>query len=371
MREDNDTTVRVSITDNIVTFEEQREKFKKEARRISMLTNEHIVGVHDLFEENGTAYYVMDYIDGESLSKRLKRTGTPLSEGEALDLLSQILDALDTAHNINLGAKTGILHLDLKPANIMVDRQGRAKLIDFGASKQISNNGGATTSTAISYTMGYAPREQMEQNLDNFGPWTDIYALGATLYTLLTGNKPPMPSSIDDDDSDDKRTALPLPATVSDNTRRLVVQMMQTNHRRRPQSIAAVRALMSTSVVATPGDDVTIVATSATQPETAHTKRRPTKIDEFLIWFVVVLLIVFLIIAGYGLIRNSNYNDDEIASDTSSVEAVDSAEWEIFDSTEWEDNGIDSTAWQRYGMEEDFEPPILMHHTSILPFIRD
>ena len=157
-------------------FNGQKEKFKKEAKRMFAIKNEHIIGVHDLFEENGTAYYVMDYIDGESLSARMKRTGKPMAENEVNNILPQILDALKVIHD------NGIWHLDLKPANIMIDKAGNVKLIDFGASKQLNaQKGGATTSTAISYTNGYAPREQMEQNYDKFGPWTDIYALGATL----------------------------------------------------------------------------------------------------------------------------------------------------------------------------------------------
>lgn len=229
-RDDNNTTVSVSNSDNRETFSSQLEKFKKEARRLRKLNNEHIVRVHDLFEENGTAYYVMEYIDGENLSDRLKRTGKPLSEAKVMQLLPQILDALETAH------KEGILHLDLKPANIMVDRQGVVKLIDFGASKQQSAQGGATTSTAVSYTNGYAPREQMEQNLEKFGPWTDFYALGATLYTLLTNKKPPLPSDIDDDGSEDKKVALPMPASCSETIRKFVLCLLQTDKGKRPQS---------------------------------------------------------------------------------------------------------------------------------------
>lgn len=240
----NNTTVSVSNAESEATFNSQREKFKKEARRLRRLNSDHIVRVYDLFEENGTAYYVMDFIDGESLSARLKRTGTPLSEGEVLKILPQILDALEAAHNYrdpnDHENKGGILHLDLKPANIMVDKQGNVKLIDFGASKQQSASGGATTSSAISYTNGYAPREQMEQNLDKFGPWTDFYALGATLYALLTNKKPPLPSDIDDDETSDKHLALSFPTAISDKTKHLVLWLMTTNRKQRPQSVGEI-----------------------------------------------------------------------------------------------------------------------------------
>jgi len=231
-RDETTSVVSVSNADNVQQFEEQREKFKKEATRIRKLNNPHIVRVHDLFEENGTAYYVMDFVDGETLADRLKRTGKPMGERKVREILPQILDALKAVHAAKMW------HLDLKPANIMLDKDGSIKLIDFGASKQLNaQKGGATTSTAISYTNGYAPREQMEQNYDKFGPWTDIYALGATLYNLLTKNRPPMPSDIDDDISVDKHNALPFPVSTSADMKQLVLKMMQTNRMKRPQCI--------------------------------------------------------------------------------------------------------------------------------------
>ena len=194
-RDETTCAVSVSNADNVRQFEEQREKFKKEARRLRKLRNEHLVKVHDLFDENGTSYYVMDYIDGENLAERLKRTGKPMSEKKLREILPQILDALKTVH------QNGFCHLDLKPSNIMLEKSGLIKLIDFGASKQLGINGTLTTNdpTALAQTPGFAPREQMEQNLDKIGSWTDIYALGATLYNLLTNKLPPLPTDIDDD----------------------------------------------------------------------------------------------------------------------------------------------------------------------------
>ena len=234
-RDDNQTTVSVSNSENENSFLQQKEKFKKEARRLRKLQNEHIVKVHDMFEENGTAYYVMDYVDGENLSERLKRTGKPMSEVEVRQLLPQILDALKTVHN------EGFCHLDIKPSNIMLDKSGKVKLIDFGASKQLGTNGTLTTNapTAFAQTLGYAPREQMEQNLDKIGPWTDIYALGATLYNLLTNKRPPLPSDIDDDISNDKHLALPM-QRVSEGMKSLVLSLMQTNRMKRPQNASLI-----------------------------------------------------------------------------------------------------------------------------------
>ena len=226
-RDESTRSVRVSNAENVHQFEEQRGKFKKEARRLRKLKNEHIVKVHDLFEENGTAYYVMEYIDGESLAERMKRIGQPLAEQEVRSILQQILEALEEVH------RNEMWHLDLKPGNIMLDKQGNSYLIDFGASKQIRADGSITTSTALCYTPGYAPNEQVGQMYDRFGPWTDFYALGATVYNLLTNQKPPMAIDIEEDEKD----AFAFPSSISKEMRSLVVWMMQPKRKARPQSV--------------------------------------------------------------------------------------------------------------------------------------
>ena len=226
-RDETTSVVSVSNADNVQQFEEQREKFKKEARRLRKLKNEHIVKVHDLFEENGTAYYVMDFIEGESLAEKMKKSGSPLNETEVCNILNQVLDALKEVH------QNEIWHLDLKPGNIMLDKNGTAYLIDFGASKQIRSNGSMTTSTALCYTPGYAPNEQIGQMYDRFGPWTDIYALGATIYNLLTNKKPPMAIDIEEDEED----AFVFPDGVSENMQNLVIWMMQPKRKARPQNV--------------------------------------------------------------------------------------------------------------------------------------
>ena len=316
-RDEDNTTVSVSNQTNVSQFEGQREKFKKEARRLRKLHNPHIVGVHDLFEENGTAYYVMDFIDGESLSARLKRTGKPLLEAEAMAILRQVLDALEEVHGM------GIWHLDLKPGNILIDRQGNAKLIDFGASKQLSSaSGNTTTTTAMCYTPGYAPTEQIDQNMDRIGAWTDLYALGATLYNLLTANQPPALSDIQDGD------AFLYPQGVSDKTRHLIEWMMTPQRSLRPQSVAEVRNYLSlpSDSIATDDDDTTRYVER--KPKVAKAPD-PVGMEEmegkpYKKWALVSIAFIALAIGAFFLF--SNVSNGSGSNDVSVVDTLGVAE---------------------------------------------
>lgn len=269
-REDDSVSVSVSNADNKKQFEVQKGKLKKEARRLRRLHNENIVKVHDLFEENGTVYYVMDYIDGESLSKRIKRTGTPLSEDEVRAILPQLLKALDEVH------RNGIWHLDIKPANIMVDTNGKALLIDFGASKQLRSSEGysLSTSTAMCYTPGYAPMEQIEQDFDKFGPWTDFYALGATLYCLLTTSKPPSTSEIAEGN------AFAFPPSVSPRMRQIVEWLMQPARRKRPQSVEEIRDFIKNESVKVEEEDTTVYVDSPKEETVVQAEKKNAQIKE-------------------------------------------------------------------------------------------
>ena len=232
--------VGVTNSANQASFNQQKEKFKKEARRLENLNHPNLVKVHELFEENGTVYYVMDYIEGESLRTKLNREGR-LSESLVLKYLQQLLPALDTAH------QQSIWHLDIKPENIMVDRYGHVTLIDFGASKHIEQNKALTTSLALAYTPGYCPPELADLTnggIDNFvqalkdiGPWTDIYALGATMYNLITDSIPPSSNRL----YREGRNAFMFPSIISSSTKDCIVKMMKPNREDRPQSIIEIK----------------------------------------------------------------------------------------------------------------------------------
>ena len=228
--------VSVSNSDNEPMFIEQKEKFLKEARRIYKLSKlgcKNIVDVKDFFEENGTAYYVMGYIEGQPLSKKTKEAMPEhrLPQREVYDYFMQVLKALEVVHDKNL------FHLDLKPGNVMIDSEGKAMLIDFGASKQTHPDGSEATRTALCYTPGYAPLEQMEQDLDNIGSWTDLYSLGATLFFALTGKTPPKPLQLIQEGEE----AFRFPDDIVPEMRQLVVKLMKPNRMERFQSVDEVR----------------------------------------------------------------------------------------------------------------------------------
>ena len=207
-------------------FEQQITKFKKEAKRIMSLHNEHIVPVYDLFDENDTAYYVMEYVEGESLADKMNAMGHSFSIDEVQNIFPQILDALTEIHSHQ------ILHLDIKPGNIMIDSNGLVKLIDFGASKQLTSE--ETALTGFYFTRGYAPSEQTGMHFNKLGPWTDIYAVGATMYNLLTSKSP---SQFDIEDFNPNE----IPEDDLGLMYLLIDWMMQPKRQDRPQQAVDVK----------------------------------------------------------------------------------------------------------------------------------
>lgn len=224
-RDEATATITVGATSKAALVQKLKAKFIEEAQAVSELKHSNIVNVYDVFEENGTAYYVMDYIDGSSLDEVIKVHG-PLNEQKATDYILQVADALKYVHAKNR------LHLDIKPGNIMVDKEGNAVLIDFGSSKQYDEESGENTSTLLGYSPGYAPPEQCAKNVTKFSPATDIYALGATFYKLLTGVKP-----LEMTLRASGEQLHPLPTTVSKNVRNAICRAMQMNKTERPQSV--------------------------------------------------------------------------------------------------------------------------------------
>ena len=187
--------VTVPTSGNRDVVDRFKQKFVKEARTIFKLPHPNIVRILDVFEENGTAYYVMDYIEGESLSEMLARRGY-IPEAEALAYICDVAQALTYIHSKKVN------HLDVKPGNMIRRRSdGKVLLIDFGVAKQYDAASlKGTTTTPVCISAGYSPVEQYRKNgVQSFSPQSDVYALAATLYKLLTGVTPPEAMDVQDE----------------------------------------------------------------------------------------------------------------------------------------------------------------------------
>lgn len=187
------SSVTSGSTSNGGLFYYNRDKFEREARNLSTLSHPNIVKVLEAFHANGTTYYSMEYIDGISLDKKIAQSPQgrmPLTE--AIETLKQISAAIAFMHSRNM------LHLDVKPGNVMMRKDGTAVLIDFGLSKQYTSDGEPESSTKVGAgTPGYAPIEQASYHEGKgFPTMMDVYALGGTLFKMLTGQRPPEASEI-------------------------------------------------------------------------------------------------------------------------------------------------------------------------------
>lgn len=164
-------------------FEFGRDRFINEAKLLAQFSGEAgIVGIRSFFNENGTAYIVMDYIEGETLKAYVARRGGRLPAGEVLSRFQKLFQPLSRVH------KAGLLHRDISPDNIMLTKDGNLVLLDFGAARQMSITG--EHSNTINVKHGFAPEEQYRKRGEQ-GSWTDVYAFCATIYCLITGITPP------------------------------------------------------------------------------------------------------------------------------------------------------------------------------------
>jgi len=174
------TTVHPSGNITNCEFHEERDKFLEEGQRLAQFQHQGIVKVFSLFEENNTAYMVMEFLKGKTLLKMVEETG-PLEEQLLVHLIGQVAGAMGVVHQAN------VIHRDIKPENVIVTPDNRAVLVDFGTAREFA--AGKTRKMTTMLTPGYAPLEQYGQHA-RFGVFTDIYALGATTYHLLTGQVP-------------------------------------------------------------------------------------------------------------------------------------------------------------------------------------
>ena len=200
------------------------EMFLKEARKMSKVDDvSGIVRVRDLFQENQTAYIVMDYVEGETLKARLQKTG-PMAWDQAKGIFQPAIRAMEQVH------KAGLIHRDLSPDNLMLTPDAQVKILDLGAAKDLSINSGASSMQVAK--SGFSPFEQYSQR-GGSGPWTDVYAMAATVYYTLTGVLPPAAIDRVEEDTMDWSLVSTLPGRAREALR----AAMAVSAKKRTQSM--------------------------------------------------------------------------------------------------------------------------------------
>lgn len=264
-------------------WNDYRKKFEREARRLAAIKHPGVVQVLEAFNQNNTSYYSMEYLGGGSLDGYIKKKGH-LTEPEALRLFKHVTDAMSYLHAQHM------LHLDLKPGNIMMKDDGTTAIIDFGLAKQFDSNGNPESSSTIGAgTPGYAPIEQAHYNGENrtaFPATMDVYALGATLFKMLTGKRPPEGSQV-------LNEGLPTDELhrygVSQRTVSAIEHAMESMVARRTPTVAALASELAQAYQFTqpslpeePEDEVTVldpdnVPEQPAEPTQPIRPTRPTK----------------------------------------------------------------------------------------------
>jgi F-box protein 11 len=254
-------TVRPAGGWTAAAYADARSRFFEEGQTLARFNHPGIVRVHTGFEENGTAYIVMEYLHGKSLGSLAQERGGRLPEAEAVAYLLKAGEALAEVH------QAGLLHRDIKPDNIMVAADGRVVLIDFGTAKEYA--AGKTQAHTVTLTPGFAPLEQYAQRAQR-GAYTDVYALAATLYSLLTG-EPPVAAT-------DRAVGVELAEVrrlnpqVSETVAQAVMQGLALEVARRPRSVREFLHLLGGTAQVPPAPS----PRSAPEPEPARPRETAT-----------------------------------------------------------------------------------------------
>lgn len=283
-----------------------RTKFLKEARLLLTINHSNIVRVMDAFEENDTAYYAMEFIDGISLSQLIESRGM-IAPDESMRIMDTIGAALVYLHSRNIN------HLDIKPANIMVENgTGRIMLIDFGVSKQYDpETGQSTTTTPVGVSHGYAPLEQYNNGgVSTFSPQSDIYALGATLLKMLTGTTPPNAVELS------QQGGPSIPTDVPRNFAAAIRAAMQPVKTNRPQSVQQFLHIMHNG-----GNDneATVIGNGAANQTSNNGQSDKKGKNKSTNWFLIACIVA--IIGGMVFFMANNHNKTNSAASIASADS--------------------------------------------------
>ena len=268
----NDATVMPKSATDADNFVWGMDKFLQEAKILAKFKHHNIVQVARFFKQNQTAYFVMDYEEGEDLDQYCKPLTRALAQEEILAIIIPVLDGLKEVH------EQDFLHRDIKPGNIFIRKNGSPMLIDFGASRfAISAKFRSITQIL---TPGYAPVEQYSSDISKQGAYTDIYAIGAVLYTLATGHAPveaqDRSNAVIDEEADPYRplkTAATI--TIDDSFAQAVDWALQLRAKKRPQSVIEFReVLMGNAPIK---KEPQLKKKSPSKKKAQHTKNKPQK----------------------------------------------------------------------------------------------
>ncbi len=273
--------------------------FMQEAETLAkFIGNENIVRIYSYFEEYGTAYFVMDFIEGTSLDEYIKHKGGKLEFKEAADILVPVMDALSAVH------EKGIVHRDVSPDNIYITKEGIVKLIDFGAARQ--SLGDKSQSLDIILKHGFAPKEQYTRR-GKQGPYTDIYALGATFYYALTGRRPP--DALERIDEDEIIPPSTLGVKLSRAAEEAILMALNIQPVERFQTMTAFKNAM----MIVKAEDVEKDAVKEEHPEqTESGKAVKPDISRFVIVGAGVIGLACLFLIGF-IMMNKNKSDADLA----------------------------------------------------------
>lgn len=296
-RDEATLTMLTSSVGSSKQVEQYRKKFIKEARNLARLNHPNIISVIDVFEENGTEYYAMPYLAGGSLLDFVKAHGM-LSETMALKYIRQIANALKYMHE-----EEHICHYDVKPANILLDDKDNAVLIDFGISKNYDSAGHETTTTPVGMSEGYAPIEQYQQNVEEFSPASDVYALGATLYFLLHGKRPV--SAVHRASG----TALLMSKQLSQGIKDIINASMKVSKRERAKSMSVFLKENYFSGQETNSFDTSVIDNEETIIEKPTRQEYKINVaeenEDSSIWkYIIGAILIVALIAGYIYYNN-------------------------------------------------------------------
>ena len=313
-RADSAQSMSVALTDSgfAQPYQKALDSFIKEAKTLASLSFPGVVRVYDCFEENRTAYIVMDYIQGQDLSLYLKKSGGRLEEAQALSLIRPVVQSLEQLHG------KGIIHRDISPDNLLMGPDGKMTLVDFGAARAISSDfegDSAVRSMTVVLKPGYAPMEQYNSHGDQ-GPWTDVYALCATLYRMLTGKKPEDPGTRSNRPDDEQVIRKKLKENhVSDRTVDVLVKGLQLLIKDRYQSMKELEAGLYPEIGKTvPGRQSSVTlhqaAPSRKLPPSSSSSGNKKKTFGIVIP-IAALLMVAVIAGGFIILKNTVWKPDQ------------------------------------------------------------